>query len=107
MQGLISIGIISEAVTRFPKHQETHWEVVYYTHGRGTLEVGDETFLYSPGVIVCQPPNTPHSEYAEEGYRNIHLTVRMMDDFGKRVPVFNVSLIIQSIVGVLTVVVVE
>lgn len=88
MHGLISIGIIPQPLMRFPRHQDDAWQVVYYTHGTGTLVVGDRRIPFEPGTLVFQPPNIPHEEISPEGYRNIHLTLQGMDDFGIEVPIF-------------------
>lgn len=88
MQGLISIGILPRPILHFPKHTEDTWQIVYYTHGTGTLTVGDRKIPFEPGLIVCQPPHIPHEEVSPEGYCNIHFSVRTMDNLGMEVPVF-------------------
>lgn len=88
MQNLLSIGYISNDTFYFPKHQHSIWEIVYYTHGNGINTVGDREINIYPGQIICQPPGIPHSEYAENGYRNIHFTIGTFENYENIVPAF-------------------
>ncbi|NLY69488.1 MAG: AraC family transcriptional regulator [Clostridiales bacterium] len=78
MRGLISIGILPRPVYVFGTHAHDSWEVVYYTHGSGTLTVGSEKIPFRPGTIVCQPPGVPHSERSAKGYCNVHFCLKVM-----------------------------
>ncbi len=91
VKGLISIGVLPRPVYVFNSHTHDCWELVYYTCGSGILTVGDEKIHFRPGVIVCQPPDIPHSESSEEGYCNVHLCVETFSNpiKGQAVPVFS------------------
>lgn len=56
-------------------HSHAAWEIVYYFTGSGTLTVGDQTLPFCEADIICQPPDIPHSEFSEHGFRNIYLLV--------------------------------
>jgi AraC-like DNA-binding protein len=88
MFDLISIGMIPEPIYKFDLHQHSVWEIVYYTHGTGTLRIGNEDLQFRPSVMICQPPGIPHCEYSNEGYRNIFFYVNNFNGFGSEIPYF-------------------
>ena len=59
-------------------HSHDMWEVILYTHGKGTLTIGDVDYDFSPGMIVFQPPLIPHGEVSKAGFKNKWIRV---DDF--------------------------
>ncbi len=58
------------ATNIFP-HSHTSWEILCYIEGSGTLYVGEQAIPFCPGMIVCQPPDIPHREVSEAGFRNL------------------------------------
>jgi len=64
-----------ERGSRFPPHQHSSWELVYYRRGRVRAPIGDVVFDAHPGVLLATPPNTVHSEYAVATYENVHIGV--------------------------------
>jgi AraC-like DNA-binding protein len=80
MNGLIHIGLIPEPLKRSSTHQHFVWEIVYYTYGEGTITVDGKQIPFSQKHIICIPPNTPHYETSDSGFRNIHLLVQSLDN---------------------------
>lgn len=57
-------------------HTHETWELVYCTSGQGTFRFRDgRDISYQKGELVAVPPNTVHSNSAEEGFANIHLNM--------------------------------
>lgn len=75
MHSLYFIGMITESVQEIKSHYHPCWEFVYYLEGQGTITVGETGITFEPGVFICLPPNIPHSEFSEHGFRNIHFCV--------------------------------
>lgn len=88
VRDLIGIGLIPEPVNKIDIHQHPYWEIVYYTHGSGVISVGEEQVEFEPGDIMCLPPYIPHYEYSENGYKNIHFSVRSFYNNTKMIPKF-------------------
>lgn len=78
MQNLIHIGLLPELLHRFDSHKHPVWEIAYYTAGTGITKIGDKEYSFSPGTIICLPPEQFHSEHSQDGYKNIHFTVHRM-----------------------------
>lgn len=70
-------------------HTHKYWEIIYYTHGSGLLKIGDQEIAIEPGVIVCQPPNIPHSEISTVGYKSIFLSVETPNELHFPILYFN------------------
>ena len=68
----LTFGITSGRANDIQPHMHPNWELLYYLEGEGTLTIGSETIDFSPGCIVCQPPNILHSEHSDGGFRNIY-----------------------------------
>lgn len=68
-------GMTTDNTKFYKAHSHSQWEILYYFSGSGILTVGSEEISFHPGDIVCQPPNTPHSEYSKNGFYNIHIRV--------------------------------
>ena len=88
MNGFIEIGCTHRDVYDIRQHRNKNWEVIYYTKGNGINIVGNIQYPFTEGVIMCLPPNTLHKEFSMSGFRNYHLLVSNMDDFGVDIPVF-------------------
>ncbi|MCK6472771.1 MAG: AraC family transcriptional regulator [Planctomycetes bacterium] len=91
MPRFLSIGRIERPIRSFPSHQHKTWELVLYTHGKGTATIGGEKYPFRRGTIICMPPDIPHSEDAPGGYRNFYIHTEAFDGAGKQVPVFQDS----------------
>lgn len=89
MHGLISIGLIFQPINTIPSHRHDTWEIIYYTHGNGSLTVGEQTYNFKPMDIVCLPPFMPHSEQSEEGYQNIYFSVKSFQGSPGLLPLFH------------------
>jgi AraC-like DNA-binding protein len=68
-------GMTTDNTKSIRAHSHSHWEILYYFSGSGTLRVGNEEIPFQPGDIICQPPDIPHSEYSENGFYNIFIQV--------------------------------
>ncbi|MBE6904360.1 MAG: helix-turn-helix domain-containing protein [Ruminococcaceae bacterium] len=55
-------------------HNHELWEVVYYTHGKGNVQIGDEIIPFEKGDIFVIPPNIKHTDYSDTGFKNYHYT---------------------------------
>ncbi|MCZ7644036.1 MAG: helix-turn-helix domain-containing protein [Planctomycetota bacterium] len=89
MAQFVSIGKIPKPRPSFPRHAHPDtWELVIYTHGRGTITVGEEPVPFRLGTIVALPPVVPHEERSESGFANIYLHCRGFARFNGRVPVY-------------------
>ena len=80
------IGLVATPMTYFPSHQHDVWELVVYTSGTGAITVGDVPVPFSPGTIVCLPPNIPHFETAQGGYTNIFIIFSRFTPFQPGIP---------------------
>jgi AraC-like DNA-binding protein len=89
MRGLISIGSMQADCYKFDSHQHAFWEVSYYKKGSGINTIGEKQYRFNEGTIICQPPNIPHTEVSEHGFRNCFFTVEKMDNFNMDVPIFS------------------
>lgn len=55
-------------------HSHDMWEVVYYTEGNGTVNANGSLIPFTAHDIFIIPPNLPHMDYADKGFRNYHYT---------------------------------
>lgn len=68
-----TIGASPKTLKHCPAHTHDSWEIVLNTEGSGTAEIGGRTYPFSPGTIICIPPETPHQKTAEEGFCDLYL----------------------------------
>ncbi len=68
---LVMSGGMLRTAHEFRAHAHTHWEVVLYTEGTGTLTVDGRAIAFRPGTVVCTPPGAVHSEVSAGGFRNM------------------------------------
>ena len=88
MKNVLFIGYLTHAYNSISVHQHSFWEIVYYTHGNGILTVGETAIPFHPGLIVCTPPNIPHSEVAEHGFQNIHFVIENFEMPKAHIPIY-------------------
>lgn len=72
---VVFAGMTTDNTINVRPHSHSHWEILYYFSGKGTLRVGNQDFSFQPGDILCQPPDIPHSEHSENGFYNIYMQV--------------------------------
>lgn len=72
----ISIGQIPKPVHGFAMHTHNAWELKYYFHGNGIVQVGKCQYKFEKGDIFLLPPGISHSENSEDGFRNFFMQVR-------------------------------
>jgi AraC-like DNA-binding protein len=77
------VGMTPENTTRSRAHSHSVWEVVYYFAGTGTLTIDGRRLPFGVGDIVCEPAGMVHSEFAENGFRDIYVRV---EDFRPPAP---------------------
>lgn len=68
-------GLFSDTY-RVHEHIHQTYELVYYTHGRGKVRIGEETVDFSPGVLTIIAPRIPHTDYADGGFQNLHVNIQ-------------------------------
>jgi AraC-like DNA-binding protein len=54
-------------------HSHSTWEIILNLEGNGCDIVGAEEFPFSPGTIICIPPNIHHSKVSREQFKDIYL----------------------------------
>ncbi|MBR1585953.1 MAG: AraC family transcriptional regulator [Clostridia bacterium] len=57
------------------RHTHESWEFVYCTYGAGAFEFDHGSLKYQKGEVVAIPPQTPHANTSEKGFRNIHVNM--------------------------------
>jgi len=89
MNEFLSIGIYSSDSGPYLKsHKHYFWELIYYTEGNGVNHIGGQDIPFEKGCLICQPPGIFHHEISKEGFKNIFLMIREMDNFDMDIPVF-------------------
>lgn len=73
------VGRLFENTFKVEAHSHSTWEVVYYTSGDGYVDIGDEKIPFSENDIFVIPPNTLHTDYAPNGFRNYHYNLSEFD----------------------------
>ncbi|MCR4950074.1 MAG: AraC family transcriptional regulator [Solobacterium sp.] len=75
MNDVVYVGkhLLTYSVT---KHLHQTWELVYCTSGSGKFVFSDQVLPYSEGSITIIPPMIPHSNLGDEGFTNIHVTMK-------------------------------
>ena len=74
---LVYINKYLDGNKQFLPHSHPLLEIIYFTSGNGVVTAGDMTFPFSPGTIVCIPPNVTHFDAAEGLYTNIHMNLSL------------------------------
>ncbi|MBR7142992.1 MAG: AraC family transcriptional regulator [Clostridia bacterium] len=74
MLKIAHIGKLHTNTYRVELHNHDLWEAVYYTKGKGKLQVGEETVSFQAGDIFILPPGLIHSDYSDGGFQDIFFT---------------------------------
>jgi AraC-like DNA-binding protein len=53
-------------------HCHEYWEIVYYTHGSGDVNINETIVPFEEHDIFAIPPGIPHFDYSDKGFRNYH-----------------------------------
>jgi AraC-like DNA-binding protein len=69
------VGISPFSLKSAPLHSHSDWEIVLNMEGEGTTIIGNCEYDFSPGSIICQPPNIPHSKMSESNFKDIFIQV--------------------------------
>ena len=75
MNHLLQMGRQENLTFAYEKHHHTTWEITYYLEGTGINITNGIEYPFTPGTIVCQPPNLEHQDISENGYTNIYFNV--------------------------------
>ena len=78
------IGKLHTTTYRVALHIHELWEVVYYTHGEGQVQIAGETVPFRAGDFFILPPGVEHSDWAEAGFRDIFFTFQRENVTGAR-----------------------
>lgn len=73
-----SVSITEPGTKKYPLHQHSTWEVMYYLSGSGYLDTQDERVPFQPGSIIMVPPKAVHGSVSQNGFVNISIR----SDFG-------------------------
>jgi AraC-like DNA-binding protein len=76
---LIMTGGMSRPMDSFRQHGHSHWEIVLYTYGTGTLSIGEHSIPFRPGTVVCTPPRMVHSEVSDSGFQNMWVALQELE----------------------------
>lgn len=55
------------------QHAHETWEILLNLGGYGHMLIGDKSYPFEPGTIICLPPGTPHGKVSDEGFLDIYL----------------------------------
>ena len=78
------IGKLHTTTYRVAPHNHDLWEVVYYTHGEGQVQIAGEVLSFRAGDFFILPPEVEHTDWAEEGFRDIFFTFYWENVTGER-----------------------
>ena len=68
------VGQLYDNTYRVNMHTHDMWEVVYYTQGHGSVNAGGKIIPFAENDIFIIPPNLPHMDYSDTGFKNYHYT---------------------------------
>lgn len=90
MPKLLSVGKLSEPMFNSEWHSHPTWEICLFTAGEGMVQVDRRKISFSPGSIICYPPEVPHAEQSVGGCL---ITYLLLEGFTsqERIPVFSDS----------------
>jgi len=71
-----NIGKLFTSTYRVAKHDHDLWEVVYYSSGQGSVQIGDEIESFNVGDVFIIPPQFIHSDWSKEGFQTIFFTFK-------------------------------
>ncbi len=69
---LYSLGTSHISLKHCELHTHDSWEIVLNVKGTGTALVGEKNYAFSPGTIMCIPPELPHMKTSENGFYDIY-----------------------------------
>lgn len=82
------VGIASQDVKMVDWHSHPYWEIIYITSGCGTLLANDKTIEFKENMIICLPPDVPHKEYSQTGFRDIFYIYKDFINIWSDIPIF-------------------
>ena len=66
-----SISITKDGTKKYPLHQHSNWEIMYYLKGNGHLATDNGNIPFSKDTIIIVPPKTTHGSASSDGFVNI------------------------------------
>lgn len=69
------IGLSPDAIPNCLLHSHEVWEIILNLDGFGTSQIGDVSYNFKPGTIICIPPNVPHSKSSDGKFKDIFMRV--------------------------------
>ena len=69
-----NIGKLFNNTYRVAMHSHDLWEVVYYSAGHGSVQIGDDIMSFDAGDVFIIPPKLTHSDWSKEGFQDIFFT---------------------------------
>jgi len=70
---VLIVGKSKTVINRLKGHEHTAWEIVLNLQGHGISEIGDQSYAFEPGTIICQPPDVFHKKVSEDGFTDIYI----------------------------------
>lgn len=67
------VGTSERLLKEFEAHEHDTWEVILNLEGCGVIEIGNSTYEYRPGTVICIPPGMLHKKYSQEGFRDVFI----------------------------------
>lgn len=73
------IGKLFTDTYRVAMHKHDLWEVVYYSAGQGSVQIGEDLVAFEKGDAFIIPPKLEHSDWAEKGFQDVFFTFSHCD----------------------------
>ena len=70
----VSVSLTPENTVRYPLHQHSTWEIMYYLSGNGYMATESGNLPFQKGSIVIIPPKVSHGSVSENGFVNISVS---------------------------------
>ena len=70
----ISVSITPKNTIKYPLHQHSEWEIMYYLSGEGYLATKNENIPFKKGSVIIVPPETTHGSVSKNGFVNISVS---------------------------------
>ncbi|MBQ7340515.1 MAG: helix-turn-helix domain-containing protein [Clostridia bacterium] len=71
MKDIVLCGEYSKE--KFNFHQHEDYEIIYYSSGKGKINIGEKIFQVEKGNVIIMPPFTKHGSISQENLRYVSL----------------------------------
>lgn len=72
---LYTLGTSPYTLKRTHIHKHDAWEIVINAQGSGIAVIGDTTYPFETGTIMCIPPHMEHCKISKDGFYDLYLHV--------------------------------